>query len=809
MIWLTRLFYVFLLSLGIYYVWPYFSVLSFQQVHIMQNENLDRVSHAQKSLTYIITQERWTTFPLNDMDQVIRVVSHANLPSHLQRDDYTWHYAFEYQVVDHQGQVVVQHYYHHRARILQYEDVDKKPSPNKYFYADPTLNPTSGQIMMINLKKQRSIRSIRLRLYQKDEGIKDVNIRLYQPSPIARHKYAFFWKRLHLKQKERLASGNLYPLALLREDEIYHIMANYFSPLGPTGIEGKDYDVRTLYIDQSYEIEKVSDAILPSGLLVFDGFHGTIPMDMAGDVTLSFLPTQSTEHAVNTHIQLHWYGKNRGKRRSFRVPWQGDGIKKTLSLGAGLLEVISSQPLLVRVSRGKEDITPKRNAIRMYQVDRVNHVDFAIEHVNNTPTPFRLALRTMQKVGHKNLRWQVLDQQGAVIQKGVIEVNNMHSHYDRPLHGNDFSSISESTLRYFSIPIRGVRLHLEADSPVLVAGYSRPFQLIRHLRVPQDYEWFVEQEGEQRAWFLVRPLAYSYVLAHGKNQMVRIQTRPPIDHPDLLKGDYAWEDYHPQGLWLARYLLLKRDKTKLVRPEAISSVFRVIPINRDMTLFFKSSVGRTQVTPTLIILNRDKEQGVVDIIWDGKKMDTHLLQESQTVFHLPSVTSGKHSLKVDSSSRIRVMVNHTGVGSQGYTKRLSNRFDRKTLVFNYHKSTSQKEVLTAVFYPPKGSQKVIRLHVSIQAESKRKPNANQGWSFLQRRFELTPQNDEVNLVLNHQSEKVGGGLSSFVVFDQDLPKGNYRIRFTRESGPEGYLTLFKMTEGRDEKRDMFRVKKTY
>lgn len=125
---------------------------------------------------------------------------------------------------------------------------------------------------------------------------------------------------------------------------------------------------------------------------------------------------------------------------------------------------------------------------------------------------------------------------------------------------------------------------------------------------------------------------------------------------------------------------------------------------------------------------------------------------------------------------------------------------------HYRKSSLEKEVLTAVFYPPKGYHKKIRLKIVIQTQGKRKKGVNQGWTFLNRRFDLSPERGaEYSLVLNSRGQKVGAGLPALVVLDQDLAKGDYLIHVVLEFGSsDGYLTLFKLQAGQHEKRFLFR-----
>ncbi|MDQ6962834.1 MAG: hypothetical protein Q9M28_09985 [Mariprofundaceae bacterium] len=807
MIWLNRLVVLIMLLSMLYYGWPYVQAWQQHPLQWQQHGHLERLESAQKSLSYLIRKDRWTEFPLNDVDHMIRVISHANLRQSQGRGE-TWHYAFEYQIIDKNDEVVVEHIYHHRARILDYEDADKNPQPNKYFYADPNLNPTSGQIMVINLEQQKSIRSLRLRLHEKDEGIVDVNARLYQPSPVAEHKFSFFWKRLHKKQKERLASGNLYPILLLKDAEIHHLLENYLSPLGPTGVEGEHYEVRPLYIDQYDEIETVGDDVMPKGLLVFDGFHGTIPIHQGGDIRLELIPLPMFDNTQNKKIQYRWYGKKREDKKSFSTIWYGKKSTKTFKLEAGLLEVISRQPMLIRVYQEGKEITPEAKYLRMYQVDVGKAIDFAIEHERSKPTPIRFMIRSMSQQSNQVLKWSILDDHGQTLERGEVPIHVGRSQYDRPLGAEVFSTLSEPVNRYLSIKNKGKRLHLESNSPLWVAMYSRPYSLIRHLRVPKDYEWFVAQEGEQRGWFLVRPLAYEHLLQQARTKMVRVQTRPPIENQDLMQGHYVWEEFHPKGLWKARYLLLKRDVDQQVRREAVGSVFRPIALNKNIQLQFNSQVGQKHVRASVVLLNPRKKEQQVAIYVDQRLVDQFSFKGHSIERQLPIVEKGRHQLLLQTRGDFQALVNYATPEKESYQKRLANRFDRRSIEFHYQKRSIEREVLTAVFYPPKYYRKNIRLKVEVQAERKRKKGANQGWTFLNRRFDLSPDHTESSIVLNSHAQKVSGGVASFVVLDKDLPKGDYVIRFIRESGPsDGYLTLFRVIAGKHEQKSLFHAQK--
>jgi len=227
-----------------------------------------RMDRAIVSISYILDDEKWTSFPISIIGAQARVVTNANLPSYYDlKPDEEMRYAYQFQVVDEDENILSDRIYHHRTKMTTFKDEEGDIFTNS-FYIDSDLAPFDSRSMRIDLSGMGKGKMIRFRLLSKDKSVSDVGLRLYIYLEHEKEQPGFLWRRLSEKQKMRLTKGNVYTHELLAEEEKRNLIQRTWIPLGPLGADGKDYQTRKLYVLQEAEGEASELDLQPVGLYI-------------------------------------------------------------------------------------------------------------------------------------------------------------------------------------------------------------------------------------------------------------------------------------------------------------------------------------------------------------------------------------------------------------------------------------------------------------------------------------------------------------------------------------------------------------
>ncbi len=787
---------------------------------------LDKLHAARKRLVYILHNHDWTVFSLPSGAKRFKVITNANLPSPLPLyPEQAWRYAVEYQVVDAKGQRLQQHTYHHRTRVTRYTHPDRRDVTTVAFYLQDTVRPADARTMVVNLALTGSAVRLRLRLAAKDPGVQGVVIRVAALELTAERKLGYLWRRLPPSHKRNLVKGLVYPAEFLRESEKRYLLRHKWRALGPQGIQGRDYHPRTLYVAHDVEGEVVTMPTLPAGRFVDPDHHGIIPIPPDGvDLRLEFLALPAPYTPPGREgIRLLWYGDSPTARATYTVAWNDQGTHVERFFPAGLLEIrVPHGAVVVRALRRagaqRTDITPEPRYIRTYRVQPNLAVVFDVNHMDGMSTPLRLDVRHLMAMPGQasappphTLTYELLTAQGNVGKSGNVTVSAPVSRYDRVLGQAPETRISDPTSFYFSLPSHIARIRFSLPqagpgAPLLLAAFNRPPDLVREIRVPDDYGHAKRDDEPQRAWFPIRPRDAQQLMRQRHSLLLALQPRPPETRPDLLSGHYKWEEYHPQGPWRARHLLLPRNPEQPIREDAFAVTYQPLSAGSDTRLTFRTPHGLRSVQPQLIFMRRQSEPLTFRLFVDDALHYRGSIAGKRGEVRLPPITIGPHRLRLMSPAGDIWLINHAAPGSHAYLKRLAHRFDTSGLRFTYERQAAVAETLSVRVYPRYGRKQPLHIRVTIDAPPPAALAPASTWTFTERRFVVHPALGQPASVLNTVAEVVDPGQSFFLPLGSDVPPGRYRIQFHLEKGPSGYLTLAKLTPGAFEHRTVLRDK---
>ena len=771
-----------------------------------------RIEKARPSSAYLPYADKWLEFPLSGKGNNVHIITNASVHrSESFSEDVIWWYAFRYELVDSRGELLHEGEYHHRTRVTPYRDPQHGRVVTRTFLLDPLAVPTDSRLMVVPIREQQRPVRLRVRVSHTDAALNDVMFRVYEQESLAVHKLAYRWQRLSEPQKERLARGNIYGPDLLRSAEKTNLLSQRWRPAGPAGIEHSSYLTRRLYVVQETLGEPVDERTIPYGLYVDRNTNGVIPLpEGTSKIRLQWLAVETPEPApVGAQILLRWYGRNLGQRSETRVAFADPEGQLEAEFGEGLLEVLSEQPIVVRAFASdndtSEEITPEPLRLRAYYPDTSLPVTFLVDHVGEQATPLRIDLRALLSPGAaapgETARYEILDRDGRLISSGTLQPDLTPSRYERLSSFERDVRLSEPARHYFlfSRDVAAVRLH--ASGGLLISAYSRPFDLVRELHLPEDVLG-VKREDRQPAWFVLRPANEQELLVNLRSEHVVLQDRPPTDDPQLLDGHYDWEEYQPAGPWRGRYLLIPREAGLPVRDEARVALYHELPANQEVAAVLRGFRGHRELRPTLIFQRESEQPTSVTLLVDGTPVHATKIIGRRGELRLPTIAAGPHRILVRSSTATRWFMNFMDTDRPAFLRRLALRIDSDGLEFEYLKRSAGQEVLTARVYQP-GKQR-MRLRVNIDYLPPGRLAPTNDWTFVQRSYDLRPEDDTRVSVLNPRAATVDGGQRFFLPLGSDLPPGSYRIRIRPLQDAHGYLALYRLIPGQQTVRAFLR-----
>ena len=768
------------------------------------------------SVVYVLGKERWTEFNIPNGTPSLRVVVNATLASNARLERaMRWPYTLRYEFLDKNGKLLLQRDHSYRASLRQFQDKAGNTFSSS-FYLEPGLMPTDGHVAVFNLAPLAQATRMRVRLGLADPAIRDVAFRLYKIEQVPDFRLAHRWLRLNDEQKAKLAQGNVYPHELLTESEIRNLLRHQEHPLGPVGIAGSWYNSRALYVMRGYEGEPIAEPVLPYGLVIDEQRHGVIPLpEQGGRVRLRFAALgagNAPPPAPGSAIEVRWYGRLLAERKQLKLAWKGDATELIADWKGGLLEVMAQGGLSVRAFQiagdGKEqEITPEAMQLQAFIAQKDAPLEFSIDHAGADPTPFRLDIRQSLEpgkaaAGQLQLGYQLLDPQGGIVREGSILAAPPWSRYDRLHPDAPGRRLTDAATYFFSLPVGVSAIRLSSRQPVLITGYSRPWDLVHETRVPEDS--YMAGDGMQRqlSWFTLKPKHHHALVLGGRAAWLASQYRPPQDDPDLLAGRYQWQDFHPQGAWLGRSVFDRLEAQGPPHEAALPVIYRPIPLGQDLALMLQATRGVESVAASMAYFRKSSGAFEVRVFLDDRLFYQGRFAGTDGEIALPALSAGKHRVRVESAAGTAFYLNHTSPVAGSLQKRLVNRFDGKQLDFIYEHGAGPNQTLGMRLYTPQGQTGRTVLHVRLAAPRTEIVGPLQSWSFINRRFDVRPDLSSNSRLGAHGNARADGGRAFFIPLAQDLPAGKYVLHARLESGPGNHFLLSRITPGLAPERKM-------
>ncbi len=621
----------------------------------------------------------------------------------------------------------------------------------------------------------------------------------------------------------------VYSPELLTPLERQNLLRWDWAALAPLGDEGRDYQRLQFYQSAADPEEWLGADEGPVGFPCGPGQHLTLP-----------LPTTAGQ------VRLECAGSNHSKsdpRRSSCKDTRSSRDRATCSDGCCVSRAKCSScpwrvacwkspprpPSSVAAPGSSHSIRQPRAAgnsltrhVRCaFLAPPARPLEYSITAFRGQATPFCLSLRRLsttpaQQPGsaHRphvevaSVEYRLLDGHGQVLRQGALTTRPDLSLYDRGSATLLDGAVTDPASYYFALAPEVHRVQIRAaDDSVAIAAFTRPPDLIRTWRLPEELTAYDRSGFDERTWFLLQPDAAPQRLSDNQTVTILTQLRPLERDDSLLEGMYLWEDFVPQGFWKGRQLLMPRESVLPVRGEALASTFCQLSPHRTYQVQLQSASHDPWVEPRLIYAAPSELRGPVRIWLNNRLWHSFRPRARRGEVVLPRQVCGSsstsHALRIEADSDVQLYLSHlSGTALPLSSKRLIPQFENGRLRFTVTKRSAQAEGLMLRPFVPRDWPHRVQIQVRIEGQSPRAEGPFESWTLLTRAFDLLPQADQPTLVLEQDDQWVDGGRRCFFRLAGDLPAGQYTVAVQLQEPlpPMAYATLYRVLPGQHPQR---------
>jgi hypothetical protein len=765
------------------------------------------------SLVFTVKRDQWLTFELPEAFARLRIISNAHIPS-MPSDPLlaTWKYGLHYQLLRKDKTLLRDGLYLHRSNLPLTVDASGKSTSGE-FYLQANLLPLADQSAILAWEDLKEAAYLRIGFESEHPEINEVAIRTYTPSKISPHRLASEWLRLNNEQQDKLASGSIYPASLLSEFEKQNLLKHQWHPIGPEGIEGRDYGAKSLYTLKDFEPQQLGIEFVAAGLQANQDSPGVLIIPKPGGKLLIELKTLDGNRPQGpVDLTIKGYGDQPRNRWQRRVTWREPMKDIALEVMSGMLEVTSSQAVVITASLENQqlvtDITPKPITIKTYTT--LQDLDFEILHFQQQPAVTRVDVRkTLPRqptATPSSVAYEGLDASQKVVKQGSLRVPDLPSIYDR-LANDDVVRISDPISYYLTLPPEVRSLRLKSSSPnLLINAYNQPANFVRAQKVPEDTSLSADRKNLQRSWFPLLAINDHALFEKQQIKWVEAQPRPPIDDENLLRGIYASRHFTPEGNHETRTILVAVEDTPS-RDEMLPNLYCGLSLSSEVKVDIKGAANLQSIAPELIFLRNGTAPFDFRLDIDRQRRLATSAMGRQGVIRLPALATGRHSMRLDSPSGGQWLMNYqNGCNNKRYLMRRVYKLNRQELTFIVQHKAGEDETLNGRFFVSSGARERSVLDVSIEPVSVNHtltPDQPANWTFNRHSYDIHASNEHASPVL-YSEEQLNQGENVFIPLNGDLPPGSYRVKIKLKNGPEGYVGLSQLDPGLHEQHKLNR-----
>ena len=401
---------------------------------------------------------------------------------------------------------------------------------------------------------------------------------------------------------------------------------------------------------------------------------------------------------------------------------------------------------------------------------------FAVRHVGDSATPFRLTIRT-PRLGDVSVRYELRNALGAASHAGALKLLKSAS-------GDQLDGIALAAPNtfYFNLSVGMSTLAVVANGPVVVTAANRPPDIVPTTLVPVP-------QGDTIAgpnWY---PIA---ALAGGTPVMLQSGPEAPAA-VDTADDDRSWQGLDPVNSPLSRDFYVPAGANA-----APSDVFTPVKVG-EQTLQFVQSDNSDTSSPRLLYLQGRRATASLAGTVDAAQWFDERVASLSGKLPLAALTPGQHRVAIMPNAGARLFMSHIAPNPGSLRERRFSQLEDGRARFIVVKSTKDTELVAINLLTKPGVGGVV--NVSIEGPTSG-VGPHTGWTPRKRTFVVAPGLADPRVVGVGQPGAFAAERRLLVPLRADLPPGRYDIAI-QFSKAAGYVHLNHRILQATDRRDLF------
>ncbi len=207
-----------------------------------QPQKAGEVSIARRVLSYRLDPNRPTVFLFTQPVRQVRLITLPIIAPGQALPGQGWTYGIRAELLDASGKVVATRPLYTFSFLFGKDGHHR--GPWQYYRGRNELVGLSNEV---RLTAGEPFSAVRLLTGPTDRGVIGVDARVYERRPLIASAAQSAFVRFSPGERKRLSRSNSFPAEMLTGDERVNIAINQWRPVGPAGIDGRDYNMGVLY----------------------------------------------------------------------------------------------------------------------------------------------------------------------------------------------------------------------------------------------------------------------------------------------------------------------------------------------------------------------------------------------------------------------------------------------------------------------------------------------------------------------------------------------------------------------------------
>jgi hypothetical protein len=197
---------------------------------------------ARRLITYRLDPVRPTVFRFSQPLDEMRIIAQPVFARGSAAPGETWIYSIQITLLDAAGNPVGKHHIHARSIYLEADGIRR--APLRYYRGSTDLVATADEF---HIAGAAPVAAIQVLAGPSNPDVIAIDVRVGEQRPLSDAAAQAAFSRFSPEDRARLSAANAFPAPLLTGAERASIARNQWRPVGPVGIDGRDYRTGVLY----------------------------------------------------------------------------------------------------------------------------------------------------------------------------------------------------------------------------------------------------------------------------------------------------------------------------------------------------------------------------------------------------------------------------------------------------------------------------------------------------------------------------------------------------------------------------------